>query len=99
MKRALFVLAAFVACGSAQAQDFGELKLMPGQMVRVTDATGSRITGEVASLTKESLRIGNQEFTPAKVTKIERRGDKLWNGILIGAAVGAGLSQIPNEAC
>ena len=99
MKRMVFAAVALLACGGAAAQDLGGVPVKPGQQVRVTDDTGARVTGPLVSISHEAMRVGNQEFASARVTKIERRGDRLWNGILIGAAVGAGLSQIPNEAC
>jgi len=102
MRRALFVIVVGVAClcgGLAQAQDLDRLKLQTGQSVRVTDDAGVRTSGPILSITAESLRLGDREFTRAEIARIERRGDKLWNGLAIGAAIGLLLPLLPTEAC
>ena len=102
MKRALFVIFVGVAClcgGLAQAQDLDGLKLHTGQSVRVTDDAGIRTSGPILSITAESLRLGDREFTRAEIARIERKRDRLWNGLAIGAAVGALLPLLPTEAC
>ena len=83
---------------AARAQEpFGPVKL--DQEVRVTDEGGNQVSGRIRGLTADSLTIGDRVFTTSQVAKIERRGDKLWNGLLIGAAVGVFLPLLPSEAC
>jgi hypothetical protein len=77
------------APGPAHAQDFTFLRVRAGQIVRVTEAgTGVRIIGPVTSVTRDAIRVGDREFAPGAGLKIERRGDALWNGALIGFGLG-----------
>jgi hypothetical protein len=84
--------------GPAQtvASSFEELRqvLKKGQTVVVTDASGQRTKGKVADLSPSSLVVLIREartFTEGTVTEI-RTIDSVWNGALIGAAIGTGLA-------
>jgi hypothetical protein len=70
-----------------------------GQQIRVTDAVGDRFSGRVEVLTSDTVTVSGRVFRTAQVTKIERKGDSLWNGVAIGAAVGLLLPLLPSEAC
>ena len=60
--------------------------------VRVTGTSGVPQVGRFRSLDDETLRVlvGDQELAlpRASIVRVERRGDRLLNGFLIGAAVG-----------
>ena len=78
------------------ANTFEELQtvLKKGQTVIVTDASGQRIKGKVADMSPSSLVVFIPEartFAEGTVTEI-RATDPLWNGALIGAAIGTGLA-------
>jgi hypothetical protein len=95
---ALFVI---VAPNPAPAQtasnSFEELRLLlkKGQTVVVTDATGQRTKGKVADVSPSSLVVlipDARTFTERTVSEI-RASDPVWNGALIGAAIGTGLAM------
>lgn len=75
------------------AQSFDDLQrlLTVRQKVLVTDETGRDIQGRVDKLSTTSLTVGGQTLAATAVTEI-RLPDQLLNGMLIGAAVGAGLA-------
>jgi hypothetical protein len=91
------VVAVALLPASARAQpvarSFEELQraLKVGQTVVVTDESGGKAKGLVEELTALSLTIGTRKFTEGRVTEI-RMADSLWSGVLIGAAIGAGLA-------
>jgi hypothetical protein len=74
------------------AQDFSTVQLKGMPTVYVEDRSGREVEGKLVSLTESALTIDidgvGRTFAPAEVTKIDRRGDSLKNGALIGAAVG-----------
>jgi multidrug efflux pump subunit AcrA (membrane-fusion protein) len=92
-----FVLAAALfpcsARAQALAQSFEDLRqtLKVGQRVVVTDESGQKSKGRVDELSTSSFTVGPRTFTEVTVTEI-RIPDPLWNGALIGAAIGAGLA-------
>ena len=95
---ALFVI---VAPSPAPAQtasnSFEELRLLlkKGQTVVVTDATGQRTKGKVADVSPSSLVVlipDARTFTERTVSEI-RVTDRVWNGALIGAAIGTGFAM------
>jgi hypothetical protein len=77
------------------AQTFGELAttIHPGQRVTVTSNDGTRLNGDLQSVDASHLvvRRGDRlrEFAERDVRQVRRRGDRLWNGALIGAGAGA----------
>jgi hypothetical protein len=83
-------LAVLLWASSASAQsDFSGLAAKPGDYIHVTDPSGIEVSGRVSSVSPLALAIGKYEFKPQPELKIERSGDSLWNGALIGMAVGA----------
>lgn len=93
---ACVVLAPSPARAQTVARSFDELRqvLKRGQTVVVTDASGERTKGKVADVSPSSLVVLIPEartFAEDTVTEI-RTTDPLWNGALIGAAVGTGLA-------
>jgi hypothetical protein len=94
---ALFViLAPSPAPAQTLSNSFEELRLLlkNGQTVVVTDATGQRTKGKVADVSSSSLVVlvpDARTFTERTVSEI-RASDPVWNGALIGAAIGTGLA-------
>jgi ElaB/YqjD/DUF883 family membrane-anchored ribosome-binding protein len=69
--------------------------------VDVTTTDGKRVRGTLASVDRNHLRLATAgreiDIRTDQVRKIEtRRRDSLWNGLLIGAGVGAALGLIPD---
>ena len=72
-----------------------------GQIVVVTDDTGRKIKGKIASISGSSLVIQSTDrliFAESAVTEV-RRTDSLWNGTLIGAGVGFAVFAIGRLNC
>ena len=91
-KAALFVCACVAAVGTAQAQDFSSIQVKNLPIVFVEEKSGVETRGRLLSITPAAIAIdvdGSQRtFAAANVAKIDRRGDSLKNGALIGAAIG-----------
>jgi len=93
MRRTVFPVLAMVVMGAVlRAQDFSTVQLEGMPAVYVEDRSGREVEGRLVSLTESALTIDidgvTRTFAPAEVTKIDRRGDSLKNGAIIGAAVG-----------
>ena len=94
---AVFLLAASPAPAQTVSNSFEELRqvLRKGQTVVVTDATGQRTKGKVADVSPSSLVVlvpDARTFTERTVSEI-RITDPVWNGALIGAAIGTGFAM------
>jgi hypothetical protein len=89
-----------LAAAAAQAQpatDFSGLRAAVGDQVYVTDpATGVEVGGRITALTPSRLSIDGYSFAPIEGLKIERPGDPVWDGALIGLGLG---SLIGAAAC
>src|SRR5262245_48290262 len=94
----LAIRMAVPAAAAAQA-GFTSMALEPGSVVRVTEADGTRTSGKLGEVTSNSITVGDRTFSSSSVTRVERRGDRLWNGLAIGAGAGLAMSAIPSEAC
>jgi hypothetical protein len=83
------------------ALDFSHLPIKAGDKIYVTEAaTGVEVSGPVKTITPGALALNGYSFTPESTLKIERPGDPLWDGALIGWGVGALLgSTVGAEAC
>jgi hypothetical protein len=87
--------------GTAIAASFEQLQVLvkPGNIVTVTDAAGSEVSGRIEGLTPSVLSLGlggaRRDFNEADVTAIrQRRADSLANGAWWGFGVGAGLAGL-----
>jgi hypothetical protein len=91
MRRALaIVMCAALPAGASAQDDFSSLKAKLGY---VTDAnTGIEVSGSLTSLSPTELSIDGYRFESRAGMKIERRGDSLWNGAVIGFGLGAALA-------
>jgi len=75
-------------CGRASAQDeFSHIRLKIGDTVYVTTSGEGELKGIVANLSASMLKVDGHEFSPAPNLKIEREGDPVWDGALIGAGI------------
>jgi hypothetical protein len=101
------VCVAVIAIGSPapaaaqSAPDFSQLHVNVGDKVYVTDmTTGVEVSGPLTSLSASELAINGHVFAPAPDLKIEKAGDPVWDGTLIGAGIGvlAGTT-VGSEAC
>lgn len=92
MRTLALVLGMIVVGPALRAQDFSTVQLKGMPTVYVEDRSGREVEGKLVTLTESALTINidgvTRTFAPAEVTKVDRRGDSLKNGALIGAAVG-----------
>jgi hypothetical protein len=103
-KRRVWILALVLvtgnACASARTRSFVELPehVKAGDEVRLTDVTGSTVTGRVEGLSSESVTVlasaGRREVPATQVAKLDRRGRNVGRGTLIGLAAGIGLGIV-----
>jgi len=77
--------------------------LKMGDRIFVSDGRGHETTGVFAKLSDSSLSMlvnGQVEEIPAaNIQQIDKRGDSLLNGFLIGAAIGGGLEAAAYASC
>lgn len=94
--------------GKAPARTFPELqtRIRPGHTVFVVDSTGQETRGKLleVSTSEIKLRRGDEvrRFAAKDVQHVQRFGDSLWNGAVIGAAAslpGALFADPRNVAC
>jgi hypothetical protein len=91
------LLAASPANGQQIATTFEELRRIVriGEAVSVTDSTGATYKGRLAGLSASSLQVrqGSGPWTALPERDVNNvavvRADPLWNGMMIGFAVGA----------
>jgi hypothetical protein len=86
----LIVIVLMSAAGTAFAQeDFGPIKLKPGQRVQVVE-DGITLHGRVISVAPDELVVNEHRLKPGPGLRIDRdRGHTGWKGFGIGAAIGA----------
>src|SRR3954454_16098439 len=81
-----------VAVPSSAQGNFGQIRGDGSPTVYVTTATGQEAKGRLITLSQSEITIttsaGPRTFTAEEVRLIEKKGDSLKNGALIGAAVG-----------
>jgi hypothetical protein len=90
------VLAGVYGCAPTHpAVAFSDLaaRLARGNTVYVTDAAGRERKGRIDSVSADALTLDvdgmPQVIEAGAVRKVERYGDALWNGMAIGAGIGA----------
>jgi hypothetical protein len=81
------------ARAQAVAQSFDELQhsLRVGQRIVVIDDNGRTIKGTVRDWSPASITVGTATFDESAIREL-RVSDRLWNGALIGAAIGTGFA-------
>jgi hypothetical protein len=91
------LLAFALAAAQEPVRDFSQLntRLRPGETVWVTDVHGREVKGRIGTMSPDTLTLSNdaaRSYAAADVLQLrQRRPDPLWNGALIGFAVGGGL--------
>jgi hypothetical protein len=85
---------ALLAPGVSAQTDFSGIDVGPGDTVYVTDPSGVEVTGQVTALSPSRIGIGKYVFEPVAGLRIERRGDPLWDGAVIGVASGLALGAL-----
>jgi hypothetical protein len=110
MRRTLVTLAlALMIGGVAEAQqpvsNVADLwtRLRSGDTVYVTEATGQETTGVFAKASDAFVTVmvdgALRDIPSADIREIAKRGDRLWNGFLIGAGVGATIGAVAFSSC
>ena len=102
----LVVLSVTSCAGRRVATTFTDIgKHVPaGTTVYVTTTDGTEVQGELATLSVSSMTVSlrntsTRDFSEAEVTRV-RVKDPLWNGMLIGAAVGGFFTfALNDESC
>lgn len=88
------------AVRSASAQDdLARVRLLVGEPVDVTESNGTMISGVLSNVTPALITLGGHEMPIDSVLKVDRHGDPIWDGALVGAGVGLILSPIESEGC
>lgn len=98
----LFAVVALVAsiCPADAQADFGGLPLHAGDVVYVTEPSGREVGGKVTELSPMRLSVDGYAFTPERGLTIDRPGDSVLNGALIGSAFGAAAAAaLYGETC
>ena len=109
--RLAFLIAALspsVASAQEAASNWPGLASSQLSTVYVRDDSGAETSGKLLHLNSDSIVIlvdgAERRFEAARVTRIQRRGDSLRNGAIIGAVVGvamgilsAGISDCPRD--
>lgn len=98
---ARLVFAVCLSAAPAYGQtDFGGLNAKTGDIVFVTRATGATISGPLGAVTPSSITVNHETIPYEPGLKIAREGDRLLNGIIIGAGIGVLMgSTVGAEAC
>ena len=92
-----FVIAVALFPGGVSAQtvahSFEELQqvLKVRQTVVVTDESGQELKGRIDQLSTASITVDGRTLADSAVREV-RLPDALWNGMLVGAAIGTGLA-------
>jgi hypothetical protein len=88
-------------CAAKQpARSFLDLqqRLHPGSTVYVTDNAGTETKGTIVDVSASALVLDvngiHRRLDRSSVQGVQRHGDSLWNGMLIGVAVGASMMLI-----
>jgi hypothetical protein len=87
-------LVAATGCGASRpTRPFSNLQqvLKPGNSVYVVDNTGAETKGKVVAVSSSALMLEvdgvPRSIGQDSVSQVQRYGDPLWNGFVIGAAV------------
>lgn len=76
----------------ARATSFANIRLEGLPAIYVQDQAGRETEGKLVSFTDSALVLSvnrtTQTFAPAQVRRVQRRGDSLKNGTIIGLAFG-----------
>lgn len=98
----VLALVAVIGVAMAQAQEsvpgWPQLDTTGLNTVYLTDDTGSETTGRLISLDEDSIALlvdgTTERFPRDRVRRLEKRGDSLLNGAIIGGLIGGALTTI-----
>lgn len=93
----LMVSVVFVPRSARAQADFSATTLAKGQIVRVTEPSGTFVQGVVTDVMPSSLQVDGHAFPPRVGLTVERLGDRIWDGAAIGFGVGALLGGSTNR--
>ena len=86
--------------GAAVAQDdFSPGRLEVGDRVIVVWQSGGESRGKVTGMSPGGLLLDGVRISAVDVRKVDRLGDPLWNGALIGLFVGSLVGQDDQFGC
>ena len=77
--------------------------IKPGQKIVVTDTSGRELRGTLAQISADRIALalpgGQVEIGESQMAQVQRVGDPLWNGALIGAGAGFGMGLLSMARC
>ena len=77
--------------------------IKPGETVAVTNASGVEIRGRIARVSPEAITLalpgGEMTIEERQLRDVQRIGDPLWNGALIGLGAGFGAGLLSMARC
>jgi len=80
-----------------------QAQLERGDRITVTDTSGRSVSGVLLDVAAGSMHLrgaaGPVEIPVQEVEEVRRRGDSPWNGLLLGAALGATLGFSTYTEC
>jgi hypothetical protein len=85
----ILLLGALHASNASAQADFTGLPLRIGDVVQVTESSGDTTTGRLTDMTSSRVVVSAREFAPALGLRIERLGDRVWDGAAMGAGIGS----------
>jgi hypothetical protein len=88
------VLSASPTCAQS---DFTGLRAQPGDRIHVTQPSGIEVEGVLTEVSSTELRIDGYTFAPEAGLRVDRQGDSVWSGTLIGTGVGVLLGVALGE--
>jgi hypothetical protein len=104
---AAFAAFLFSAPAGAQIPDayFGDIasQLDVGERAVVSTISGEQIRGRVVGVSRAGIELQrkgeNIRLLAQHVRKVERAGDRIWNGAGIGATIGFAIGAVPMATC
>jgi len=88
-----------VSAGAGPARDLGALRKYVGTIVYIQDVAGNVTSRRLADATNSELIVagatGREAVAAARIASVSVDGDSLWNGLLIGGALGGALALVP----
>lgn len=80
-----------------------QARLQQGDRITVIDTSGRSVSGVLLGVSGGSLHLrgpnGPIALATQQVEEVQKRGDSPWNGLLVGAAIGAAVGFGTYEEC
>jgi hypothetical protein len=102
---AVWLMAAAQAAGQASDDSVARIqaRLQQGDRITVTDTSGRSVSGVLVGVSADAVQMrgasGPIAIKTQEVEEVRKRGDSPWNGLLLGAALGATLGFATYEEC